>query len=227
MISDLLLAADLVDAVANPFRTIEEHETGASRLSVLAVLGARIDVVSLESATIADIDVLSGYVWRWAINESKQTSSEDPGLRLPQHAVMEGLFFSETDRLGRLLLLESVLTHPEAEEKFARFEESSEPVPLEQLPNVWPRDHLSRLSQDAESETESRQPDANLTELGMLLLQIATPAAIALLGGTILGLRNKGRENHPLLGAVQASIAAADEDLAQRLGLRRRFDEST
>jgi hypothetical protein len=226
VISDLLLAADLVDAVANPSLSIGEHEAGAARLAILAAHGARLDVVSLEGAAIADVDLLSNHVWRWAINEAKQASgSERP--QLPQQELIQALFSAETDRVSRLLLAESVLTHPEAEARFADFDELREPVPLQRLPNVWPRDALIGLIAEAEGETEGRQPSADLTEMGMILLQIATPAALALLGGTIWTLREMGRETHPLVEFVRAFIAGEDEELAQRLGLRARRDRST
>jgi hypothetical protein len=147
MISDLLLAADLLDTVANPFRTIEEHEAGAARLAALAVHGANVDDLSLEGATAADVDLLSEHVWRWALNEAKRVSSERGRSQLPQPELIEALFSTETDRVGRLLLVESILTHPEVEQKLSQFDEVREPVSLEQLPNVWPRDHLIRLSQ--------------------------------------------------------------------------------
>ena len=226
MISELLLAADLVDAVANPYSSIEEHENGAARLAMLAAHGARVDNISLENATEVDVHMLSGHIWRWALEEAKRASPRDSPPHLPNEQVIEELFAAETDRMSRLLMVESVLTHPEAEAKFTEFAELREPVPLEQLPNIWPRDHLIRSSRESEGETDDRQAEANLTELGMIVLQIATPTAIALLGGTIMSLRDRGRESHPLIEAVRAFVSAEDEDLALRLGIRRRGDSA-
>jgi hypothetical protein len=125
-------------------------------------------------------------------------------------------------------LAEAVLTHPEAESKFRELDERLEPVPLEQLPDVWPRDYLIQLSRAVEGDTDGGRTEVNLIELGMVLLQIATPAALAALGGTILTLRQMGRDSHPLLRAVQEFISTVeDEDLERRLGFRARRDGST
>jgi hypothetical protein len=218
MIGNLLLAADLIDAVANPYRTIEEHEIGSARLAALAVHGARFDIASLKSATSSDTELLPEHVWRWVINEAKQASDEHGGVELPAQDLIEALYSAETDRVGRLLLVEAVLTHPETELKLNEFDEVRSPIPLEQLPNVWPRDRLIRLSRASEDtrEGEGESAETSLAELGMLLLQIGTPPALALLGGTVMALQDR-REHHALLETIQAVVTVEDEDLWQRV----------
>lgn len=225
MISDLFLAEDLIDAVVNPYRTMEEHEMAAARLGALAAHGTRIDVASLSGAAIADIELVPGHVWRWAINEAKQVSIGDSRPRLPKQELIDGLFDAETDRMSRLLLIDAVLTHPEVEERFSEFDEHGEAVPLNRLPNIWPRDRLARLCRASERDTEDGQADGNLTELGMLLLQVATPSALALLGGAITTLRQMDRASHSLLEVVEGFVPPEDDDLALRLGIRRPDDD--
>lgn len=223
MIESLLLAADLIDAVANPSRTIEEHEAGSARLAKLAVHGVGTDLLTLEDAKMTDIDLLSGHLYRWALNEAKQISDRELKSHLPQQEFLQNLFFDETDRIGRLLLTESIVTHPESEQKFEHFAEIHGPVPLEQLPDVWPRDYLLSLSSAEDSEGSSHS-ERDLTELGMILLQIATPAALTLLGGTVMALRRRRREEHPLVQFLRTFVVGQDERLAQRLGLRSEPD---
>jgi len=223
MIVDLLLAADLIDAVANPSRTIEEHEAGAARLATLAIHGVGTELLAPEDAKTTDIDLLSGHVCRWALNEAKQTSDRELKSHLPQQEFLQGLFFSETDRIGRLLLTEAIVTHPDTEQKFEQFAEIRNPVPLEQLPNVWPRDYLLSLSSAEESEGTSHS-ERDVAELGMILLQIATPAALTLLGGTVMALSHRRREEHPLVQFLRTFVVGQDEGLARRLGLRSEPD---
>lgn len=229
MINDLLLAEDLLDAISNPSRTMEEHETGAARIATLAMHGVNIDVASFEGETTATgIDLLPGHVWRWALNESKQWSeATELHARLPQRDVLQALYIAEIDRVERLLLMESTLTHPEAETKLSELDELRNPVALGQLPNVWPRDYLIELCRGAETDSEGRSQNLDLAELGMMLLQIATSGTLALLGATIVTLRERGRENHPLIQDVRAFIGEENEELAQRLGLGRRPDRFT
>jgi hypothetical protein len=224
MISNLLLGAELFDSVANPFRTIEEHELGAARLALLASRG--LNVGSLEETRLTDLDLVPGHIWRWALNEAKEVEGSGARPGLPNQEVLEALFLHETDLLGRLLYVEAVVTHPQVEREFRQFEEQREPSPLEQLPNVWPRNYLIELSRGAGHDSETEAPDLRILELGMILLQIGTPAALALLGGMLLAVRRKGEEENSLLRYVRA-FAEQDEELGQRLGLHRsrdRFD---
>jgi hypothetical protein len=232
MIATLLFAADLVDKVANPSSTIEEHEMGAARLAVLAAHGAGTEALSLRDASETDIDLLSGHISRWALSEAKRVHTGKLEAGLPGQAILQQLFISETDRLCRLTLTEAIITHPEIEQKLAGFDERRDPVPLEQLPDdAWPHNYLLELFSPEEGDTSRqqvesrRQVDANLTELGMLLLQIATPAALAFLGATVIALRRRGRDDHPLLGFLEI-YARRDHELAQKLGLQSRPDRS-
>jgi hypothetical protein len=217
----LLIAADLIDFVANPSRTIEEQETGAARLAMLASHNAPIDSLSLEGISEADVNLLSGHVCRWALNQAKQTTSRGAESRLPRQVVLQELFNSESDRVCRLLFLESVMTHPETERKLAEFDECDEPIPLDGLADAWPRNYLIELSRREDSETD-HQAEADLTELGMLLLQIATPAALTLLGGTVMTLRQHDKEDHSLIGILRTFVSEREDELALRLGLRSR-----
>jgi hypothetical protein len=236
MIANLLFAADLVDMVANPSSTLEEHEMGAARLAVLAAHGAGTAALSLQDASEADLDLLSGHIARWALNEAKRADvdthetrrstqakrvdTRTPEEGLPKQAILQRLFMSETDRLCRMALTEAIITHPETERKLADFE-NGDPVPLEQLPDdTWPRNYLLELAGPREGETSPQQV-ANLTELGLLLLQIATPTALAFLGATVVTLRQRGMDDHPLLQDVEL-YAALDDELAQRTGFRTR-----
>jgi len=222
MTKSLLLAADLLDALANPYRTIEEHESGAARLSTLAARGARVDITLLGKAIPEDADLLPDHLWRWALQEAKSTVNETPDDSLPGEEFLDRLYDIESDRMSRLLLVESVMTHPLVEQRLSRFDREFKPLPLAELPKIWPRARLIRLSADSQSEDDSgERTSESLAEFGMLLLQVGTPAALAFLGGTIVTVRDRPGAEQPLIRFVREFVDSlgGGQEIRARLGL--------
>lgn len=222
MSTKLLLLTDLLEPLANPYATLEEHESAAARLAGLAIRGARVDISSLREANVDDLDFLPNHVCRWALQESK-SAEQEVGVEtsLPDQEFLDALYDNETDRTMRLLLVESVLTHPNTETALARFNEAPWPVPLLDLPALWPR---SRLIHWCEASLGEGPAVEQLTEFGMLLLQTGTPGALAFLGAAILNLREWGISEHPLVRTIDDFVRSldGDEEIGARLGIHGR-----
>jgi len=100
------LAAEFLDGLTDPARSVEEHELHAARFAELLARDPQLgELLTGSDLGAADVDLLSTAAWLWYL-----TWLRSSGVGLPGPAFLDALFDSTGDHLVRLKIVEAAAT---------------------------------------------------------------------------------------------------------------------
>ncbi|MFJ3794630.1 hypothetical protein [Kitasatospora sp. NPDC090091] len=178
------LSADFIDRMTNAAHGEGVNEAYCCRFAELLQSDESLAYqLSAGDLSESDTGLLSMQSWLWYL---RWVATQE---KLPSDGFLNVLYEDASDSLLRLVVLDSVMTHPVIVQRYSDIPER-QTVHLEELPPSWPRDLILALISPelADSLAIDARPAgqiAEIVEVSFSLLQIGNTPAMVILRGLL------------------------------------------